>query len=71
MAAEWLIRLDADSSAALIAQWRQWVAEDPRNLAVYRRLEKIWRETDCLKKLRPVDGSVSLAVLDDFSAATG
>jgi ferric-dicitrate binding protein FerR (iron transport regulator) len=71
MDAEWLIRLDADNSAALIAQWRQWLAENPRNQAAYRRLEKIWRETDCLKNLRPVDGTVSLDVLEAFSAATG
>jgi len=47
------------------------LAENPRNQAVYRRLEKIWRETDCLKKLRPLDGTVNLDVMDTFSAATG
>ena len=71
MAAEWLIRLDADTSAALIAQWRQWLAQNPRNHAEYRRLERIWRETDCLKNLCPLDGAVRLDVLDAFSAATG
>ncbi len=70
-AAEWLIRLDAATSAATIAQGRQWLRENPRNEAVYQRLEKAWRETDCLRRLRPLDGTVSLDVLDAFSAATG
>ncbi len=67
-AAEWLIRLDADTSAAVLARWRQWLAQDPRNQAVYRRLEKAWRETDCLRRLRPLDGTVSLDVLEAFNA---
>lgn len=70
-AAEWLVRLDADTSAATIARWRQWLEENPRNHAAYLRLEKAWRETNCLRNLRPLDGRICLDVLEAFSAATG
>jgi ferric-dicitrate binding protein FerR (iron transport regulator) len=65
-AAEWLIRLEADASVANLARWRQWLGENARHRAVYLRLERGWRETNCLRKLRPVDGPVRLDLLDDF-----
>jgi ferric-dicitrate binding protein FerR (iron transport regulator) len=65
-AAEWLIRLDADRSAATLAQWRLWLGEDARHDAAYRRLEIGWQQTDCLKRLRPLDGAVDAGVLDTF-----
>ena len=65
-AAAWLVRLEADTSATTLAQWRQWLNEDNRRYAAYVRIERGWRQTDCLKKLRPPDGSVRLDVLDAF-----
>jgi ferric-dicitrate binding protein FerR (iron transport regulator) len=65
-AAEWLIRLDADASAETLAEWRQWLEANALNRATYLRLEKGWRETDCLSRLRPLDGSVRLDVFDTF-----
>jgi transmembrane sensor len=65
-AAAWLIRVEADNSAATLAQWQHWLNEDARHYAAYVRIERGWRRTDCLKKLRPPDGNVKLDVLDTF-----
>jgi ferric-dicitrate binding protein FerR (iron transport regulator) len=65
-AAEWLIRLDADASTASLAEWRQWLQKSARHRATYIRLQRGWRETDCLKRLCPLDGNVKLDLLDSF-----
>jgi ferric-dicitrate binding protein FerR (iron transport regulator) len=65
-AAEWLIRLEADASEANLAQWRHWLGENARHRAAYVRLERGWRETECLKRIRPLDGNVRLDLLDSF-----
>lgn len=65
-AAAWLVRLDADDSAAALAQWRRWQSEDARHRAAFLRLQASWRHADCLKNLRPLDGTVNVRVLDTF-----
>jgi transmembrane sensor len=65
-AASWLIRLEAEGSAATVEQWRQWMAEDARHQAAYVRIANGWGRTDCLKRLRPHDGTVDLDVLATF-----
>jgi ferric-dicitrate binding protein FerR (iron transport regulator) len=65
-AAAWLVRLDAENSAATLAQWRQWLSEDARHRAAYLRLESSWRHADCLKNLQPLDGTVNPSVLESF-----
>lgn len=65
-AAAWLIRLEADASEANLAQWRHWLEENARHRAAYVRLKRGWSETDCLKRLRPLDGNVRLDLLDSF-----
>jgi transmembrane sensor len=65
-AAAWLVRLEADVSAATQAQWRQWLGEDTRHHAAYVRIEAGWRQTDCLKRLGPLDGTVDVDVLATF-----
>ena len=57
-AAGWLVRLEADGSAVTEAQWRQWVSGDPRRHVAYLRLELRWRQAECLRRLRPLDGAV-------------
>jgi transmembrane sensor len=69
-AAEWLIRLEEDGSAATRAAFDTWVAEDPRNQAAFLRLEKTWNRADVLRKLRPLDGVVDEQVLDKFGVPT-
>lgn len=65
-AAEWLIRLEDDASAAMLAQWRHWLSQDARHHVAYVRLESGWHQTDCLKRLRPLDGAVDVNVLNQF-----
>ncbi len=65
-AATWLARLEAGASAATMAQWRQWMSDDARHQAAYVRIENAWRQTDCLKRLRPLDGTVDPDVLATF-----
>ena len=65
-AAEWLIRLEDKSSAATLAQWRRWLSQDARRHAAYVRLENGWRQTDSLKRLRPLDGAIDVDVLSQF-----
>jgi transmembrane sensor len=65
-AAEWLIRLEADTSPATMVQWCQWLDEDTRRRAAYLRLEHSWRQAECAQKLRPLDGKVNPDLLDTF-----
>ena len=66
-ASEWLIRLETDPSPAVQAAFEEWLAADPRNRAVYVRLEKTWRHADVLHKLRPLDGEVDENIIDKFA----
>jgi transmembrane sensor len=65
-AAEWLIRLEADSSPYTVELWLQWLNVDPRHRVVFLRLESTWRQTDALRRLQPIDGRVNLGILDAF-----
>jgi len=65
-AAAWLIRLEGDTSSDTLAQWRRWLTEDARHHATYVRIENGWRQTECLKSLRPLDGTVDPDVLATF-----
>jgi transmembrane sensor len=65
-AAQWLIRLEADSSPYTVGLWQQWLNEDARRRAVFVRLENSWRQADALKSLLPIDGGLNLEILDTF-----
>ena len=65
-AAEWLVRLDADPSAATLSLWLQWLSKDARHHAAFARLEARWHQVDCLRSLRPLDGRVDVDLLDTF-----
>ena len=65
-AAAWLVRLDVDTSEVTLASWQQWLREDARNHAAFVRVEKGWRQAECLKSLRPLDGAVRANLLDAF-----
>jgi ferric-dicitrate binding protein FerR (iron transport regulator) len=68
-ATEWLVRLDADSSETTLASWAQWLREDTRHHAAYVRVEEGWRQAECFKSLRPLDGSVRVDLLDEVVGA--
>ena len=70
-AAAWLVRLDADTSAATLASWQQWLSEDTGHHAAFVRVEKGWRRSECLKSLRPLDGAVKLDLMDSFFGVVG
>ena len=65
-AAAWLVRLDADTSAATLASWQQWLREDTGHHAAFVRVEQGWRRSECLRSLRPLDGAVKLDLMDGF-----
>jgi ferric-dicitrate binding protein FerR (iron transport regulator) len=68
-AAAWLVRLDADTSAATLASWQQWLREDTGHHAAFACVEKGWRRSECLQSLRPLDGAVKLDLMDGFPGA--
>lgn len=70
-AAAWLVRLDVDTSEVTLASWQQWLREDVRNHAAFVRVEKGWRQAECLKSLRPLDGAVRADLLDAFPEVGG
>jgi transmembrane sensor len=57
LAAQWLIRLDADESPATLAQWHTWLSEDTRNHAAYVRIEKAWHRADGLRRACPLEAT--------------
>ena len=69
-AAAWLVRLDADSSAENVKHWQDWMKVDVRRRAAFVRLEEGWRQTDCLRSLKPLDGAVNPNLLDTCPGAT-
>ena len=69
-AAAWLVRLDADSSAENVKHWQDWLKQDVRRRAAFVRLEEGWRQMDCLRSLKPLDGAVNPNVLDTFPGVT-
>ena len=69
-AANWLIRLEGDSSPQTRADFEAWLAANPRHHAAYVRLEKTWNHADIVKRLRPLDGLVDEQVIDKFGQQT-
>jgi transmembrane sensor len=69
LAAAWLVRLEADTSATTMASWEQWLRDDARHHVSFARLENSWRRMDCLRSVRPLDGTVDLDLLDDAPGA--
>jgi transmembrane sensor len=57
LAAQWLIRLDADESPAALAQLHTWLSEDTRNQAAYVRIETAWQRATGLRRARPLEAT--------------
>jgi transmembrane sensor len=66
-AAAWLVRLDADTSPVTLDLWQQWLREDARHHAAFVRVEQGWRQAECLKSLRPLDGEVRENLLEGLA----
>jgi transmembrane sensor len=57
-AAEWLIRLDGQTSPQIWDTFQVWMDADPRHRAAFIRLRVAWNGVDLLKNMRPVDGTI-------------
>jgi len=62
-AAEWLIRLEGQSSPEMWDGFQAWLATDKRHEAAFIRLRTAWTRCDQFKRLRPADGRVDRDLL--------
>jgi transmembrane sensor len=62
-AAEWLIRLDAQTSPEIWDEFQTWIDTDARHRAAFVRLRMAWTRVDQLKMLRPADGTIDSNLL--------
>jgi transmembrane sensor len=62
-AAEWLIRVEGQTSPDTWDALQAWMDEDPRHRAAFIRLRVAWNRVDRLKNMRPVDGTINSDLL--------
>lgn len=62
-ASNWLLRVEASTSAELWEGLQKWLDDDPRHRAAFIRLRCAWHMTDKLKFLRPSDGRIDKDLL--------
>jgi transmembrane sensor len=62
-AAEWLVRLEAQTSPEIWDEFQAWLDHDPRHRAAFIRLRVAWNRVDILKNMRPVDGTIDWDLL--------
>jgi len=62
-AAQWLIRLEAQTSPEVWDAFQAWLDQDPRHQAAFVRLRVAWNRVDVLKNLRPADGNIDADLL--------
>ncbi|HVO45089.1 MAG TPA: FecR domain-containing protein [Steroidobacteraceae bacterium] len=62
-AAQWLVRLEAQTSPEVWDAFQAWLDQDPRHQAAFVRLRVAWNRIDVLKNLRPADGNIDADLL--------
>ena len=62
-AAEWLIRIEGQTSPETWDALEAWMDQDPRHRAAFIRLRVAWNRVDRLKNVRPVDGTIDADLL--------
>jgi|SRR5579872_593754 len=62
-AAEWLMRLEAQSSPQMWEAFQAWLDADTRHRAAFIRLRVMWHNVDALKSMRPEDGTIDADLL--------
>ncbi len=68
-AADWLIRVEAQSTPELWDDLQKWLDADPRHRAAFVRLRVAWHRADALKYLRPPDGVIDPELLSSERSA--
>jgi transmembrane sensor len=62
-AAEWLVRLEGQTTPEIWATFETWMDQDPRHRAAFIRLRVGWTRADRVKSMRPTDGAVDSDLL--------
>jgi len=62
-AADWLIRLEAQTTPELWDELQKWLDADTRHRAAFVRLRVAWHRVDTFKNLRPADGTIDSDLL--------
>jgi transmembrane sensor len=62
-AAQWLIRLEGQTTPETWDAFQSWVDESPRHRAAFVRLRVAWNKVDLLKYMRPADGTIDADLL--------
>lgn len=70
-AAQWLIRLEGQTTPEIWDSFQAWVDADIRHRAEFIRLREAWKRTDLLKNMRPANGTIDSDLLarDNISGA--
>jgi transmembrane sensor len=58
LAAEWLVRVDAQPNPDTWGALDRWLSANPRHRLAFLRQSVAWRRSDTLRQLRPLDGKV-------------
>jgi len=62
-AAEWLVKLEGQTTPDIWDTFQTWMDQDPRHRAAFVRLRVAWNKVDQLKSMRPVDGTIDSDLL--------
>lgn len=62
-AAQWLVRLEGQTTPEIWDAFQEWMDRNPRHRAEFIRLREAWRSVDKLKNLRPADGTIDADLL--------
>jgi transmembrane sensor len=62
-AAQWLVRLEGQTSPQIWDSFQDWMDQDPRHRAAFIRLRVAWTHVDLLKNMRPDDGTIDADLL--------
>jgi transmembrane sensor len=62
-AAQWLVRLEGQTSPEIWDSFQEWMDLDPRHRAAFIRLRVAWNRIDMLKNMRPIDGTIDADLL--------
>jgi transmembrane sensor len=62
-AAQWLVRLEGQTTPEIWDAFQEWMDQDPRHRAVFIRLREAWKHVDLLKNMRPMDGTIDADLL--------